>query len=100
MTTTKNLFFLPVPWFEFKASCLLGRCSTTGASAPFGFIFLDRVLHFLPGLASNCHPPYLCLLSGWNYRSEPPHWASPCGIKCKGVPRQRLEMSGQDLKER
>jgi hypothetical protein len=25
----------------------------------------------LPGLASNCNPPDLCLLSSWDYRSEP-----------------------------
>jgi hypothetical protein len=41
-------------------------------------IFLWRVFHdrvsqnYLPRLASNCDPPDLCLLSSWDYRSEPP----------------------------
>jgi hypothetical protein len=26
--------------------------------------------NFLPGLASNCSPPYHCHLSTWNYRCE------------------------------
>jgi hypothetical protein len=27
---------------------------------------------YLPGLALNCNPPDLCLLSSWDYSHEPP----------------------------
>jgi hypothetical protein len=33
-------------------------------------------MNYLPGLASNCHPPDLCLQSSWDYRREPPAWAA------------------------
>jgi hypothetical protein len=29
-------------------------------------------MHYLPGLASNFDPPDLCLLSGKDYKREPP----------------------------
>jgi hypothetical protein len=34
-------------------------------------IFEIGSLNYLPGLASNCDPPDLCLLSSWDYRHEP-----------------------------
>jgi hypothetical protein len=34
--------------------------------------FQDRFSNYFPRLASNRDPPDLCLLSSWDYRSEPP----------------------------
>jgi hypothetical protein len=59
--------FFVVVRFELRASCLLGRYSPTSATPPSLFcdgFFQDRVWRAIyPGLASNCNPPDLCLLS-------------------------------------
>jgi hypothetical protein len=83
-------FFWAVPGFEFRASCLLGRCCPTSfcfsyfsvrgtcfcpgldcRPATYAFLVTEIIdgyhwsdwylTNFLPGLASNLDPPDLCL---------------------------------------
>jgi hypothetical protein len=53
-------FFLPVLGLELRAYTFSHSTHTPFFMKDF---FRDRVLNYLSGLASNCDPPDLCLLS-------------------------------------
>jgi hypothetical protein len=71
-------FFFSVLGFELKALCLLCSHYTTCPTPPSPFkifsysYFSDRVSCFCLGAHFRLQSSYLCLLSSWNYRHEPP----------------------------
>jgi hypothetical protein len=64
-------FFGGQHWGWNSGPHLLGTLTVQPMCLPCFYIgcFRDRVsVNYLPGLASNCDPPDLCLLSSWDYR--------------------------------
>jgi hypothetical protein len=72
--------FLSLRYWEIepRASHMLDKHSTTWAiplALLFVYCFWDLVLITLPWLIVNLGFSYFCLLSSWNYRCVPSHWA-------------------------
>jgi hypothetical protein len=49
----------------------LFRLGMTSVHYPIQLLIKWCLTNFLLGLASNHDPPYLCLLSNWDYKCEP-----------------------------
>jgi hypothetical protein len=79
-------FFWAVLGFELRASCLLGRHSTTC----FHY-FSDRVSHVCLGPTSDCDPSTYNLLHSWDHGVTAPHPAycfrSGLANICPGCPQ-------------
>jgi hypothetical protein len=75
-------FFLVGLEFQFSASCLQSRCSTTWAASPvyFALVILQMggLMNYFPGLASNRDPPNFSLPRSWDYRCG--HWYLASGL--------------------